>query len=163
MLGYDDSDFTASEMCCACGGGDTRICENTDNGAKNSNGRSCVDVAIAHNHGYDTAANQTTTHPPSPPPPCAARVVEDKPSFPPPPPRKPANTSLQLTSTPRETRVRTIASIISDKDVTEPTTTMTLPLLKCVVDVVVLTLLCKHKSRPRRRSWKHVLLLPHSR
>ena len=23
----DDSDFTASEMCCACGGGDTRICE----------------------------------------------------------------------------------------------------------------------------------------
>ena len=84
-----------------------------------------------------TPANQTTTHPPSPPPPCAARVVEDKPSFPPPPPRKPANTPLQLTSTPRETRVRTIASIISDKDVTEPTTTPTLPLLKCVVDVVV--------------------------
>ena len=24
--------FTASEMCCACGGGETRICENTDNG-----------------------------------------------------------------------------------------------------------------------------------
>ena len=46
--GYDDVDFTASEMCCACGGGETRICENTDNGAKNSYGRSCVDVAIAH-------------------------------------------------------------------------------------------------------------------
>ena len=55
-----------------------------------------------------TLANPTGTHPPSPPPPCAARVVEDKPSFPP-PPRKPANTSLQLTSTPRETRVRTIS------------------------------------------------------
>ena len=27
----DDSDFTASEMCCACGGGETRICENTPN------------------------------------------------------------------------------------------------------------------------------------
>ena len=49
---HDDSDFTASEMCCACGGGDTRICENTDNGAKNSHGDSCVDVAIWHNHGY---------------------------------------------------------------------------------------------------------------
>jgi len=34
-VGYDDSDFTASEMCCACGGGDTRICENTDNALLN--------------------------------------------------------------------------------------------------------------------------------
>ena len=59
--GYDDSDFTASEMCCACGGGDTRICENTDNGAKNSQGYSCVDVAIEHNHGYDTCKSDFDT------------------------------------------------------------------------------------------------------
>ena len=37
----------------ACGGGDTRICENTDNGVKNSLGYSCVDVAIGHNYGYN--------------------------------------------------------------------------------------------------------------
>ena len=53
-VGYEDSDFTATEMCCACGGGDTRFCENMDNGAKNSLGQSCVDVAIRHNHGYST-------------------------------------------------------------------------------------------------------------
>ena len=135
----DDSDFTASEMCCACGGGDTRICENTDNGAKNSYGRSCVDVAI-----FDTImdtrrpANQTSTPPPSPPPPCAARVVEDKPSFPPPTHRKPANTPREITSISKETRVRTIASIISDKDVTEPTMTMTLQRVRCVVGVMVM-------------------------
>ena len=81
-----------------------------------------------------TPANPTTTHPPSPPPPCAARVVVDKPSFPP-PPRTPANTSLQLTSTPREIRVPTISSIILDKDVTEPTMTMTLQRARCVVGV----------------------------
>ena len=45
----------------ACGGGDTRICENTNNGAKNRLGRSCVDVAIGHNQiqhlqpNFDTA------------------------------------------------------------------------------------------------------------
>ena len=48
-------------MCCACGGGDTRICENTDNGAKNSNGRSCVDVAILHNHGVSTCKSDYDT------------------------------------------------------------------------------------------------------
>ena len=41
-IGYDDSDSTASEMCCACGGGETKICENTDNGAKSSNGYSVL-------------------------------------------------------------------------------------------------------------------------
>ena len=51
--GYDDFDFTASEMCCACGGGETRICENTDNGAKNSRGDSCVDVAFQHTYGSE--------------------------------------------------------------------------------------------------------------
>ena len=76
----------------------------------------------------------TTTHPPSPSPPCAARVVVDKPSFPP-PPRTPANTSLQLTSTPREIRVPTIVNIILDMDVTEPTTIRTLQRVRCVVVV----------------------------
>ena len=80
-------------------------------------------------------ANPTTTHPPSPPPPCAARVVVDKPSFPP-PPRTPANTSLQLTSTPREIRVPTMSNIILDMDVTEPTMTMTLQRVRCVVVAV---------------------------
>ena len=78
----------------------------------------------------------TSTHPSSPPPPCVARVVVDKPSFPPPPPRKPANTSLQLTSTPREIRVPTMPNIILDMDVTEPTTIRTLQRVRCVVVVV---------------------------
>ena len=82
--------------------------------------------------------NQATTRPLSPPPPCAAYVVEDRPSFPQTHPRKHVNTFLQLTSISREIRVRTISSIISELDVTEPTTILTLPLLKCVVDVVVL-------------------------
>ena len=83
-----------------------------------------------------TSAHPTTTHPPSPPPPCAARVVVDKPSFPPPPPRIPANTSLQLTSTPREIRVPTMSNIILDMDVTEPTTIRTLQRARCVVVAV---------------------------
>jgi hypothetical protein len=59
--GYDDTDFTASEMCCACGGGDTRICENTDNGAKNSHGMSCIDVTIINNHGFDICTSDYDT------------------------------------------------------------------------------------------------------
>ena len=49
---YDTNDFTASEMCLACGGGvamprdtwyhtDQSVCVNTDNGAVNLNGYSC--------------------------------------------------------------------------------------------------------------------------
>ena len=58
-------------------------------------------------------------------------------SHPQPPRRlwKSVNITLHLTSTPKETRVRPIASAISDEDVTKAT--ITLPPLKCVVDVVV--------------------------
>ena len=86
--------------------------------------------------------NHSTTHPLSLPPPCAAHAAEDKPSSPQSPRRKSANTSLQLILTSRETRAHTISSIISEQDVTEPTTTRTLLLLKCVVDAVAPTLDC---------------------
>ena len=58
---YDDDDFTASEMCCACGGGEIKTCENTDNGVTNTLGYSCVDVAIRHNHGKVTCKSNWDT------------------------------------------------------------------------------------------------------
>ena len=102
-----------------------------------------------------TSAHQSTTRPF-----LRYHAVEDE-NYPS-PPRKHANTSLQLISTPRETHVHTIASTISDTDVTEPTTTM---ILRCVCVCVwwFRATLCKHKSRPRRRARKHVLLLSHSK
>jgi len=43
-------DFNASEICCACGGGETRICENTDDGRTNKIGASCIDIAVGNSH-----------------------------------------------------------------------------------------------------------------
>ena len=43
--------FIASQFCCACGGGETRICENTDNGRTNMIGASCIDLAVANSYG----------------------------------------------------------------------------------------------------------------
>ena len=45
---YDDTDFKADEMCCACGGGSDHedgeiiLCKDTDNGAVNSDGNGCT-------------------------------------------------------------------------------------------------------------------------
>ena len=55
----DDRDFTAREKCCECGGGVTRSCENIDNGAKNSLGYSCVDIAVMHSHGHTDMCHAT--------------------------------------------------------------------------------------------------------
>lgn len=40
---YDDRDFRANEMCCACGGGSTGQCRNTDRGKTDQDGDSCED------------------------------------------------------------------------------------------------------------------------
>ena len=58
---FDTPTFTSSDLCCACGGGDTRICENTDDGSTDTDGYSCVDVAIALNHGLSTCGSAYDT------------------------------------------------------------------------------------------------------
>ena len=58
---FDTPTFTSSDLCCACGGGDTRICENTDDGATDRDGYSCVDVAIGLNHGLTTCGSAYDT------------------------------------------------------------------------------------------------------
>ena len=125
-----DSDFTASEMCCAYEA-EQENCENTDNGVKNSHTlcrfshftQSWIRTCKSD---WDTPTFTASM--------CCAcgggQTILPSTSS------ETCEHALELTSTPRETRVRTISSI-SDKDVTEPTTTPTLPLLKCVVDVVV--------------------------
>ena len=43
---YDDNDFTASSVCCACGGGSTNVeeavCENTEGLERDSGGDACI-------------------------------------------------------------------------------------------------------------------------
>ncbi|MBT6143756.1 hypothetical protein HOH51_04580, partial [bacterium] len=51
----DDHSFTASEQCTSCGGGESRVCQNTDRGATNIFGESCLDLAIHQAHGYTDA------------------------------------------------------------------------------------------------------------
>ena len=82
---YDTSTFSASSMCCACGGGfvwelqsfeqhwdssalyaydneegTERLCENTNDYETNSRGETCVDLVISQHYGVDVA-HQTTT------------------------------------------------------------------------------------------------------
>ena len=75
-------------------------------------------------------ANRTGTRQLSPHPLCAARVVVDEPL-----PRHPRHLQLKLTL--RVIHVHTIASIRSELDVMDASTTRTLQRVRCVQAVVI--------------------------
>ena len=75
----DDSDFTANEMCCACGGGEITyppICVDTSFGTLNRDGYSCAYIQqLDENQNLDYAVTPMQIHLSLPQRVCAVRVV----------------------------------------------------------------------------------------